>query len=241
LAFASGISFFISLFWIKKFFTKFSIHIRKETISILLRHSWPFAIASIFVTAYFNIDTVMVKWIRGDEEAGWYSAAYNFIFAFSLIPSLMSSAFYPVLSRVHHDFITFRHKIHVYMLSISFVGLMLSALTVLFSKYIITLVYSVEYTNSVHSLRILACTLPFLFLSNFMGTVLASLNRQMIGTVIVGFSALFNIILNYVLISQSGQVGAAIASFFTFFLMCMALVVAYVFVMKYQMKPLENL
>lgn len=218
-ALASLITFLISVKWIKKFFTKFIFKFNKKTILFILKETWPFALAGIFVTLYFNIDTVMVSWIKGDIETGLYSVAYNFIFAASLIPALLNASFYPILSREYKNLFIIKKQIIKYLYLTIGLGVFLSGMLFLLSEFLIKIIYGNEYVNSVYSLRILALVLPFLFLFNYLGIIFSSINKQLVVTVVSFIGIILNIILNFYLINKFGQVGAAMASLVTIIVM----------------------
>ena len=73
--------------WQKKIWQKF------------LKMSWPLAFISLFGVIYTYIDSVMMGYWGYITETGWYNAAYSIIHI-ALVPAgLISTAFYPVLSR----------------------------------------------------------------------------------------------------------------------------------------------
>jgi O-antigen/teichoic acid export membrane protein len=197
-----------------------------KTIRFLLEESWPFALAGIFVTIYFNIDTVMVSLIKGDTETGLYSASYNFIFGASMLPSLVSAAVYPYLSKIHNPSERIKNVsryIKIFFLS----GVMFTLGLFLYSNVLIKLLYGPDYINAVGSLKILSLILPFLFACTFMGTFFASVDKQLASTFVTCISAIVNIILNFILIRQYGQIGAAIASLISLIVMFILLIVVY--------------
>jgi O-antigen/teichoic acid export membrane protein len=222
----SFITLFISVFWINKYFSKLKFSINWEVIKFILKESWPFALAGVFVTVYFNIDTVMVSLIRGDIETGLYSASYNFIFGASLFPSLVSAAVYPYLSRIHNSSTKIQNiSKYIKIFFLSGVGFTLGLY--LYSSMLIRLFYGVDYINAIGSLKILSLILPFSFVCTFIGTFLASVNKQLVNTMVTCVTAILNIILNFILIRQYGQIGASTASFISFIFTFLILIYYY--------------
>ena len=131
---ASFITFLISIKWIKKYFTKFNFRLDKKIILFLIKEAWPFALAGIFVTLYFNIDTLMVSWMKGNIETGFYSAAYNFIFAALLIPALANASFYPILSREYKNLFVIKKQIIKYLYLTLGLGIFISIMLILLSN-----------------------------------------------------------------------------------------------------------
>jgi O-antigen/teichoic acid export membrane protein len=227
-AIISFITLFLSIFWINKYFSRFNFIVDTKIIKFILRESWPFALAGIFVTIYFNIDTVMVSLIKGDIETGLYSASYNFIFATSMLSSLTSSALYPYLSRIHNTSKKIKN-INKYIRTFFFSGVLLSLGLFFCADILIKLFYGSDYINATGSLKILSLILPFSFACTFIGTYFASINKQITGMFVACVGAILNIILNYFLINSYGQLGAALASLASFVTMFILWLVFYRF------------
>ena len=68
------------------------------TVRFLLNRAAPFALSAVFGVVYFRIDTVMLRFLKGDLATGWYGGAYRFIEAVLFIPELMVGALVPVLA-----------------------------------------------------------------------------------------------------------------------------------------------
>lgn len=213
----------VSLLWIQKFFSKLKFKADKKTLLFLLKESWPFALSGLFVVIYFNIDTIMVNVIRGAEETGYYAASYNFIIASFMIPSILNSALYPMLSQYHNNIQKIEKKIHSYLATLLGISVIGTLLLYFFADQLIYIVYGSEFQNSVKSLHILAFMLPFLFYSSFMGILFSAINKQKASTLILTISVIINIGANYVLITRYGQTGAAAASLIGCIVMCILL------------------
>jgi O-antigen/teichoic acid export membrane protein len=222
----SLITLFVSLFWVNKYFSKFKFSVDWKVIRFLLKESWPFALAGIFVTIYFNIDTVMVSLIRGNVETGLYSASYNFIFGASLFPSLVSAAIYPYLSKIH-NFSTKTQNVSKYIKIFFLSGVLFTLGIYFYSGTLIQLLYGANYVKAVGSLKILSLILPFSFVCTFIGTFLAAINKQLSGMLVTCVTAILNVILNLILIRQYGQIGAAVASLISFVVMFILLISIY--------------
>jgi O-antigen/teichoic acid export membrane protein len=82
---------------------------------------------------------------------------------------------------------------------------------VLADKFI-ALFYGDQFSASIIAFQILAFFIPLRWVSSITGTLLTSINRQSLRTVSVGLIALFNIILNALMIPYLGYIGASIAT-----------------------------
>jgi len=69
----------------------------------LLRQGVPFALAGIFVSMYFRMDTVMLSFMKGDLAVGLYNAAFGLVESLLFISTAICTALFPVLSRLYGD------------------------------------------------------------------------------------------------------------------------------------------
>jgi len=95
--------------------------------------------------------------------------------------------------------------------------------TLLLSDRIIDLVYGEEYVNAIPVLRILVCSLIFVFVNYIFLNILVAADRQKINAIVTGICLFVNISLNMCLIPYYGYLGAAYATVITeiaLFAMC---------------------
>jgi len=155
----------------------------------------------------------MLSVLKGDAAVGIYNAAYNPLLALGVIPSVFIAALYPVMSRYFvsskDSLETFTGLSSKYMAILSFPVAM--GCFVLADRFI-ELFYLDQFSASIIAFQILAFFIPLRFVSSITGTLLTSMNRQSIRTVSVGLSALFNIVLNAVMIPYLSYIGASIAT-----------------------------
>ncbi len=179
----------------------------------LIKEALPFGLAFVFITIYFRIDIVMLSTMKGDMVVGWYTAAYSLITALTFIPAVYMGAAFPVMSRF---FKTSKNSVRI-VFEISFRYVLFLALpivvgTALLSDRFILLFFGVEYINSIIALQVLILTFLFISLNIIMGGTLNAINRTMTGTIITGFGAFLNVVLNLILIPKMSYVGAGIAT-----------------------------
>lgn len=81
--------------------------------------------------------------------------------------------------------------------------------------WIIPLLFGVNYQNAVLLLMILSLAAPIRFLASNSASILTAANFMKIKIKIMGFSALFNILMNVILIPKFDATGAAISTLLT--------------------------
>ena len=197
-------------------FIKIRFDIDIEFIKQIVKKAFPFGLAIVFGSIYFYIDSVMLSAMKGDIEVAIYSVAYNLVLALLFVPTIYSNAIYPVLSR---HFKSSKEKlVFIYKKSFKYmyiIGLPISVGLFMLANRIIVFFYSREYYASIFALKILAWFVFIKFLNFLTGIILSSIDKQKSRMISQGSTALFNIILNLILIPPLGFIGAAIATLIT--------------------------
>jgi O-antigen/teichoic acid export membrane protein len=96
-AISAAISFFIVKSKTSNFILKFNLN----NIIVILKESYPYALLTLLMLIYSKIDTVLLKelHINGNEEVGYYAAAYRIIDALNMIAVLFAGLLYPIFSK----------------------------------------------------------------------------------------------------------------------------------------------
>ena len=180
----------------------------------LIIGSIPFGLNALFGVLFFQIDTVMLSIFKDDAAVGIYNAAYVPLLALTgIISGMVVSALYPVMSRY---FISSKDSLETFMVLpskyMAIIGFPIGIGCFVLADRFIALFYLDQYSASIIAFQILALFIPIRLVSSITGTLLTSINRQSLRTVSVGFSALFNIVLNAVMIPYLSYVGASIAT-----------------------------
>ncbi len=183
----------------------------------ILKESLPIALTVIFGVIYVKVDIVMISLIRDDNvEVGWYSAAVRIIDLLHIIPAIIASAIFPIFSILHSDSIGFLGDVY----KTTFKYLLVTALpivvgTLLLSGRVIDLVYGEEYIKAVPALRILVCSLIFVFVNYILLNILVAADKQKINAIVTGICLFVNISFNMCLIPCYGYLGAGYATVIT--------------------------
>jgi len=181
-----------------------------------IKEALPFGLTAVFVTIYFQIDTVMLSIMQGDAVVGWYNAAYHIIFGLMFIPAAFVGSIFPLMSKYYKSSEESLKRIY----NIGFKYLLIVALPIMvigfmFADKIILFLYNLEYAPSISAFRALILVIPIIFLTSLFGPTLQSINKQRIVSYVAGFNALLNVVLNLILIPTYSYIGAAIATVLT--------------------------
>jgi O-antigen/teichoic acid export membrane protein len=193
--------------------------------------AFPFFLSALVDTIAFKIDIVMLSSMKGDIVVGWYSAAYRLLEVMMFVPATFGGSIFPVFSKFYvssHESFKLAYKKSFEYLSI--IALPISMGTTILAEKIIFMIYADNYGPSINVLRILIWTVPVIFLSYFMGTMLASINKQTLSVKINFLNMILNILMNLVLIPKYSMGGAAIATVIT---SSAALLMGFYFISKF--------
>lgn len=184
----------------------------------IIKKALPFGFASIFVTIYYMIDSVMLSIIVGNTAVGVYNAAYRLIFVFLSFYAVYIMAIFPVMSNFFEnakESLKFASNRSIkYMLIIS---IPISIGITMLADKIILLIYGTAYIASILALQILVWTIIFMFVNGICGNLLGAINKQPVMTKITALAAVLNIGLNLFLIPAYSFIGASAATVITEF------------------------
>jgi len=194
-------------------FIKPDYHIKSEMYLSTIKNGLPFLTTGIIFMLFFKTDILMLSKLATEKHIGWYTASSDLIITLFIIPSLISTAILPMLSKKYKEnpkslntVINFSVKLLLCIsIPISF-GLFF------FASKIINFIYGVDYGNSVQTLQILGLGTCITFPREMYSTALIACDK-ITSMMWINLSALIlNIILNSLLIPKYANNGAAIAS-----------------------------
>jgi len=205
----------VGIYHLIKFKNFNSIEIKKRPkVSEILKESWPFGFGSLFAFIYVQSDIIMVKYISGDTQAGYYNAAFIFLSAIYILPSTLYQKY---LMPKFHKWANYNRKkfYSVYIIGNKIMlvfGIIIMMVVLLTSKYFVPLFFGEKYNESIFLLNILALNLPFYLIAFSAASVLVTQDNMRRKVKYMGIVAILNIILNLILIPKYNARGAAIAT-----------------------------
>ncbi|MCM1935638.1 MULTISPECIES: oligosaccharide flippase family protein [Acinetobacter] len=186
-------------------------------VSDLFKKSLPFWSAGFLYLIYVQSAVLILNFLVGAEQAGYYSAAFIFLASVYIIPSVIYQKF--LLPQLHkwayHD----NEKItKVYSLGnklMFFIGSTFLIALFFSSNFLVDLIYSDSYENSVLIIKILCFAIPFKFISSSVGAILSTKGYVGKKVKIMLIASIFNVLMNFILIYYFSSVGAAIVTVLT--------------------------
>jgi PST family polysaccharide transporter len=188
-------------------------------IKILLQDGWPLFIAAISATLYLRLDLVMIGVMRGEYDAGLYSAATRLSEIWYFLPTSVAVVIQPILLRNRQlDHALFvRHMRALYTVSVWSAAIL--ALTIFaFADELVLILFGREFRDAAPILRIHAWAAIPAFLGVASSLYLVTENLVRLSWYRTTIGLIVNILLNLVWIPQYGGQGAAWATVISYFM-----------------------
>lgn len=173
----------------------------------------PFALTSLFYTIYYSIDMVMITQFASEYATGLYNSTFKLISTLTLFYTIYSAVIFPVMSKLFKDsedllYLSFNKSIKY----LSLITIPLSFATLLYAGDIIFLCYGNQYAEATGVLQVLIWTVCFLFINGACSVLLNSANKEVFVTKVYLYAAIFNVVLNLILIPKYTVYGASIST-----------------------------
>ena len=184
----------------------------------MLVESFPLMINHFLATIFFRIDALLMVPLlggaKGDAALGYYSTAYKFIDGLNIIPSYLTMAIFPLMSRYAKETGDAMRRSYILTLRLLIlIAVPLSMGAILLADRIILLFFGPKMMpGSAQALAILIWFLPFSFINSVTQYALIAVNQQRFLTKAFVIGVTFNITANLVLIPRYGFLGAAITT-----------------------------
>ena len=179
----------------------------------LLKDSWPLILSGMVIAIYMKIDQVMIQEMLGSAEVGQYAAAVRLSETWYFIPMVITSSLFPSIinAKKHSESLYYERLQKLYDLMV-WMAIAIAVPTLFLAKYVVALLYGVEYIQSAGVLVIHIWAGVFVFLGVAAGKWFVAENLQLYSFYRTLSGAIINIALNYILIPIYGIYGAAFAT-----------------------------
>jgi O-antigen/teichoic acid export membrane protein len=161
---------------------------------------------------YNSIGIVILSKMQAAEVVGWFSAGERLLRFTGILPTILSIALFPALSReVSQSKDRFTELFTKGFKYSSFLAIpMIAGITIL-APTIVRILFGEDYMNSIGVLQILAWVAGLIFFNIFLAALFKAANYQKMFVKIQVIAVVFNLILNFVLIHFYAHIGAAFA------------------------------
>lgn len=178
----------------------------------MLAAALPMGFSAFMIAIYYNMDMVMLGFMRTETEVGYYSAAYK-VLLLSLIPAgIILNVFFPQLSIANGNFSRMKFLMQKYSTAMFIVGAFLSVMGIAFANQIVNIIFGSGFHQSIFLLQILMIDTIFVYVNMTYGNPLLAWDRETVYMYAIMAGGFGNVILNFLLIPHYGATGAAIAT-----------------------------
>ncbi len=179
----------------------------------LMRRALPLGLASVLITIYFQVDSVLLLGIAGAREAGIYGAAYGFLGPLLFLPAAVMSSFFPVLSAVlRPDPGRARQLVQACADLMGVIGLPVLAGAIALCGPLVHLIFGSTFAHAAGLLPILMIAFVSMCFGTLAGFLTPLLDLQWRLALYSGIGAAANVALNLLLIPSYGSYGSAWAT-----------------------------
>ncbi|MBI3638347.1 flippase [Candidatus Wolfebacteria bacterium] len=167
-----AVGFLIAFFILKDYFLKAFSSFSKNLVKPIISAAYPLAFLGVLGAFMINTDMFMLGWWRTAEEIGYYSAGQKIIQILYLLPGILASALFPVLSRfaAAKENKKIKEVTEKGLSMIFFIAIPMALGGIILAGSIIEFVFGKEYLPATLSFQILLLTAitysPLLPLSN---------------------------------------------------------------------------
>lgn len=204
----------------QKLWRLMDIHLKSGMWRKMMRYSLPLVPAALFWWITSVSDRYMITWFLGSGTNGIYTVASKIPAIITLISGMFLEAWQFSAVREsrgsRRSYISFYTNIWSMFLTVMFIG---GSIIIAFSPAAIRLLAASEYYSAAEYLPILTAAAILSSLVSFMGSVYIVTKRSSLSFLTTAAGAVFNIILNFLLIpTHLGIYGAAIATLCSYLL-----------------------
>jgi O-antigen/teichoic acid export membrane protein len=204
----------------------------------LMRVAVPLGIASVLITIYYQIDSVLLLQLSTEHETGVYGAAYRFLAPLLFLPAAVMSSFFPVLSAVHeHDPARVRRLVQRAAELMAVISLPILAGTIALSDQIVHVLYGAKYARAGDVLPILMIAFVSICFGSLAGFLAPLLNLHWRLALYSAVGAAANIGLNVWLIPRYGAIGSAWATVATEVLTMLLMLGTALYALRLRVRP----
>lgn len=186
---------------------------------IMLKSAWPLVLVAIALQAYMRTDQLMIRNILGVYEVGIYSAAIRISEAWIIIMGAIAISLLPAIIKLKAGNVEmYKYRlIQLYRL-VFWLSLFVATVITFFGGEIIIFIFGEEYSESSSVIGVLmwAAVLSSVGAVSARYYNVEGMEKKFASRTV--FSAIVNIILNYIFIPRYGIQGAALATFISAFL-----------------------
>lgn len=176
--------------------------------------AWTYGLAAALYPVFYQISTVLLKYLNDNAQAGRYGIALAVMTAIYLLPSTVYQKF--LLSKLHrwavHDKPKFWRVYRQGNIAMLLGGLAIGAVLAASAPFLVPIAFGEQYLGVERVLMVLALCVPIRFLSTAVGSALLTEGHMRYRVRAMAAATVVAVLLNALLIPSFGEMGAAAAT-----------------------------
>lgn len=179
----------------------------------LAQLSWTFLGMSVFSAVFRNVDMLILRSLADAAEVGYYSAADRPVQLVGLMSPIVMTAVFPSLTATFRgDPERFAQLLETTLRGLAAFTPLIAMLFTLAAPAFVGVAYGASYAAAVPPFQVLAWSLPPTFLAALLFRVLLASNHERVSLRVAFVNMVASVILNLVLVSRWGTLGASVAA-----------------------------
>jgi O-antigen/teichoic acid export membrane protein len=199
----------VSLFYIKK---DLCLCFKKDLAKQIIHFGYPFIFAGLAYWIFGSVDRWMLGGIADTSQVGLYSVAFKFASIIIFANMAFGQAWTPIAMKIYSEKSNYQNTFARVLTVWFFILLLGGAAICYFSREILTILTPPAYWPAVNTLNFLAMGTVIFGTTQVTVLGISLAKKTQILSFIAWFTALVNLICNFILIPRFGSVGAAIAT-----------------------------
>lgn len=184
----------------------------------LLINSFPILLASFGYLLYTYMDRILLEKFVNSREVGYYSVAIFIVRSFFWIPLIISNSLFPsIIQYKKKSKNLYQKRILLFYRLQLYISILFVLFIFFFGDSIVTILYGQSYFQSIPILKIYAFVAIIEALGQATGRWYLVENLQLQRSINYLIGGILNIFLDVLLIPKYGSIGAAIATFISYF------------------------
>lgn len=173
----------------------------------------PFSLMGLMGTLMLNTDTVILGYLTDAEQIGLYSAGQKIVFLLYMLPTILSSAIFPSMSRLAKENKQRFDDVLSSALTATFlISIPLFAGGVILSEGLMNMVYGNAFSGGITTFCVILFTVILIFPQTFLTNGIFAFDGQKAFIKLTTVGVVGNAILDVILIKLYGIIGSAIAT-----------------------------
>ncbi len=213
------------------------LHISKKYIKKSLSFGFKNSLNNAVLFLNYRLDMFLLNFFMGPKAVGFYSIAVNISERLWLIAQSAGTVIFPTIATVQSEDKR-RELTPTITRFVLYISIIAGATLFLLSKFIVILLYSDKFFNSIAPLQILLIGISISGASVTLSNDIVARGRPLINLYITLISVLIMIVLNIILIPVWGINGTAFASTVSYTLLFIGRIITYSYLSKVKLSKL---